>query len=105
MKNTIKRGYNWILSWVPSMLPNTEATWTPWADSVLALGDWPSNPSTNQALAVMIMHLGPTTVRKAKRFFYLSMRKSSSNQLAYSIVELARTEHKAEGLKQVPGNE
>lgn len=84
-----------LLSLLPSLLPTTPEQLEKFSVDIIALGGWPDNESFRHAVASMIMHLGPETMFKSKFFFYVSLRKSISNQTAYAAMEALKQQRKA----------
>ncbi len=79
---------------VPTRLPTTPAAHVAWAESICALAGYPCNSSFQQALAIMLLHLGPTVAYKPKEFFIRSLHKAAVNQVASGVIEQIREEHK-----------
>lgn len=83
-----------VASYVPTQLPNTPDKHEAWSASVCELSGYPLNDSFRQALAIMILHLGPTTSYKAKQYFIRSLDKTAANQIASHVIETIREAHK-----------
>lgn len=60
--------------------------------SVLDTYDLPSLPGYQQAIATMIMHLGPLETHKSKIYFARSIRKAAANQIAYEKIQQLKKE-------------
>ena len=63
-----------------------------YSDEIFATYDLPDLPSYRNAIASMIMHLGPTCAWKAPYFFAISVRKAMANQIAYEKIQLLKKE-------------
>lgn len=83
----MKKQLNQLFGLFPSKLPTGVAEFKDWADSIFYTYDLPDMPSYRQALASMIMHLGPTVDRKPKLFFAKSVKKAQANQIAYEEIQ------------------
>lgn len=86
----------------PEKLPITREEIDVLIKDVICAEDIPNDPTYHHAIASSIMHLGPVTTRKARRFFSKSVRRSIANQVAFEKIEALRKEAKAleEKLKQ-----
>ena len=49
--------------------------------------DLPDLPSYRNAIASMIMHLGPTVAYKAPVYFAICVKKAMANQIAYEKIQ------------------
>lgn len=92
-----------ILARFPHKLPVGGSEFDSFFESICTLYGLPNLPSYRQAVATMIMHLGPIQYRASKHYFYASIRKSMANQVAYDKIqeikqesESAKTEPKPE---------
>lgn len=72
-----------ITSFYPTMLPQTDAEFLPYCDSIIQMAGLTPNDSHRHAIATMIMHLPPTRHTVPKHFFIASLRKAVSNEIAY----------------------
>lgn len=80
----------------PSILPTTRDEIDAFIADILTTHDLPDDKSYHHAVAGAIMHLGPVTASKSKRWFARSVRKSIANQVAYQkIKSLQDDERKA----------
>lgn len=84
-----------LSSYFPTPLPVGLTEFNRWQDSILALSKVPSNESTRFAIAVMVLHLGPTVDSKAKHYFVKSLNKSAANELANSVALDMKARQKA----------
>jgi len=87
LKDKIMNTLSVLRAFLPSKLPITLADHDTWAISILKTAKLPDNDSFRHALATMVMHLGPTTVWKAKMFFILSLQKAIANEIAYNVMQ------------------
>lgn len=103
-KDTVKRFFKQTLAFVPTLLPIGVEAFDVWAKDVLYIYNFPDNDSTRWALATMIMHLGPTSAYKTKRFFGLSIHTAAAKQVAhnifYELKQKQQADQKAEQDKQ-----
>ncbi len=90
----------------PTKLPLNRNDMDKFIQDILTANDLPDNKSYHHAVAGAIMHLGPVTASKSKRWFAKTVRKSIANQVAYEkIKSLQDDEKKAmeqEFLKDTP---
>lgn len=54
----------------------------------------PDMPSYRQAIASLIMHLGPTTSKMSRKYFAISVKKAMANQVAYEVIDAIRAADK-----------
>lgn len=90
MKQILKKCLAALLSRFPSQLPNGMPKLEAFTRSVCALCDTEENESYQHTISAMIMHLGPTTSHKAKRYFVKSILKAQANEVAYAKIEELR---------------
>ncbi len=83
----VKRILRYVSSYLPTRLPTGMEEFQGWSDSIISLSDVPDNDSTRFAVAVMILHLGSTEDRKAKRFFVKAMNKGAANEIANAVAQ------------------
>jgi hypothetical protein len=86
MRARIKQLVENVLSYLPSRLPQTDAQLDAFIRTTLALGAFPDNDSLRQAIATQIMHLGPLTTFKSKRYFVRMVQSAISKQTAYNLI-------------------
>lgn len=72
---------------LPSRLPVGVTEFENWSKDIFDTYGLPNLPSYQQALASMIMHLGPTVDRKPKYYFAKAVRKAQANQIAYEQIQ------------------
>lgn len=83
----MKKQFHKVLGLFPSKLPTGVAEFDSWSSSIFDTYGLPNLPSYRQAVASMIMHLGPTVDKKAKFFFAKAVRKAQANQIAYEEIQ------------------
>lgn len=76
----------------PEKLPITGDEMNVLIKDVIFAEGIPDNPTYHHAIATALMHLGPVTHRKARRFFSKSIRRSIANQVAFNIIDALRKE-------------
>jgi hypothetical protein len=96
----IKRFYYQLLGFFPAHLPTGLADLGKFCDDLFFTYELPDLPSYRHAVASMIMHLSPTTIRKPKRFFALSVKKAMANQVAFELIQQIKEKEKEETSKQ-----
>lgn len=79
----------------PEKLPVTREEIDVLIKDVIFSENVPDDPTYHHAIAAALMHLGPVTHRKARRFFSKSVRKSIANQVAFEKIQALRDEAKA----------
>ena len=84
-----------LKSFIPTPLPQSDAGFADFARDVLGLAGLPVNDSFVNALATQVLHLGPTTAIKSKRYFVLGLRAAVAKQCAYNSCEDIRQREKA----------
>lgn len=93
IKSIIKLAYKRILGFISSPLPYGMEQFDNFCTDLFYTYGLPDNPSYRHAIATQIMHLGPTTNRKPKRYFAKTTLKSMANQIAYlKIQEMKKLE-------------
>ena len=100
----IKLVFKYLLSYLPETLPVGLTEFEAWADEVHRLSGLPtSQESTHQALANMILHVGPRkgdqrpTDQLSKQWFVHALRKGAANQIAsyvFYTIQTAQAERK-----------
>lgn len=83
----MKQLLNKLKGMFPSKLPTGTADFDSWAVSIFTTYNLPDMPSYRNAIASMIMHLGPTTDKKPLLFFAKAVRKAQANQIAYEEIQ------------------
>lgn len=76
-----------ILSFIPTALPRGSKEFDDFVLSIFQIYNLPDMPSYRNAVASMVMHLGPLTHRKSKRYFAASILKAMANQVAYQKIQ------------------
>lgn len=82
-----KKIYRKVLGLFPRKLPRGVSEFDAFARAVFGAYDVPNGPSYEQAIASMIMHLGPLVTSKSPYFFARSIRKSQANQVSFEIIQ------------------
>lgn len=82
----IKKAFQRLTGLLPSQLPMGMQDLDRFCISIFNTYDLPDMPSYRHAIATMIMHLGPTQSRAAKKYFAISIKKAMSNQVAYELI-------------------
>lgn len=75
-----------VLSYVPTKLPVGMAAHDEWAKSIISMTSVPDNDSTRFALASMVMHLSPTSSKKAAQYFIRALDKGAANEVAHAVL-------------------
>lgn len=98
----LKRLGQQIASLVPTPLPQSDAAFVVWAETILDLAGLPVNDSFMSAIGTAVLHLGPTTAYKPKLYFVLNLKKAVANQSAFNFLEAAReADRNAKNIKSV----
>lgn len=87
MVQSFKKWLAYACAHYPTPLPVGVAEFKAWSDSIFQIFGLPDMPSYRQALASMVMHLGPTVSRQPKAFFAKSVKKAMANQVAYEMIQ------------------
>jgi hypothetical protein len=95
----VKKFLNQILGRFPSALPIGTKDFHKFADSIIQTYDIPDLRSYKHAIASMIMHLEPLTIRKPKHYFALSIKKAQANEIAFHVIQTIKEEQQAEEKK------
>ena len=85
-----------IAALYPSKLPQGTSSFNKFYEDIIYAFGFPDNRSYKNALATMIMHLGPTCNRKSRAHFAKAIAKTAANQIAYGVIEEIRAAYKAE---------
>ena len=88
----LKKRINRITHFLPTALPREANELEALFDDVLFTYDIPNDPIYHHAMASLVMHLGPLTTRKSKRFFAHSVIKQIANQVAYDKIQEIKKE-------------
>jgi len=98
LRNVLKH----LLSFYPTALPVGMSDFKPWGDSILNLSRCPNNETTQGALAVMVLHLGPTECNKPKRYFIKAMNMGAAKEIAHAVFQQIKNNQKtrAEVIKE-----
>lgn len=79
----------------PSKLPVGDAQFDTWAKSIFSIYRLDDKPGNRHALASLIMHLGPVTAYKPKRYFSFAIMKSLANETAFETIQRLRKDEEA----------
>lgn len=71
----------------PKKLPITKEEFAGFYKWLQSTYEFPDTEGYEQAVASMIQHLGPTTVRKAPYFFAISIAKARANETAFYVMQ------------------
>lgn len=74
----------------PRRLPIGRAEFDDYCSFLFLVHNLPDLPSYRNAVATMVMHLGPTVSRKAPYYFVTSIRKAQANEVAYAVIQEMR---------------
>jgi len=111
----LKRLIHRILGRFPSKLPSKGLQdLDDFTTSILTTYDLPDMLSYRNAVATMIMHLGPQESHKPKYYFARSIKKAASNQIAYEkiqqikkseqeLIDKAKEEHSESKVSEAEG--
>lgn len=96
----IKKIFAKLMGMIPGPLPHLGIlSFDEFCNDIFTRYDLPDLPSYRNAIASMIMHLGPTCAYKSKFFFAVSVKKAMANQIAYEKIQQLKKEE-AEYLKK-----
>ena len=79
---------------VPRLLPQTDSAFDALVARVCAAAGVPVTDSLINAIASMLMHLGPQTAIKADLYFILTIKRAVASQTAYTAIEAVRARAK-----------
>lgn len=85
LKKLLVKTVNKILFCLPTQLPLGIPAFLTWSQSIIDTYDFPDNDSVRFALATMVLHLGPTTAYKSKRYFSVCVKAGAAKQIAGAI--------------------
>ncbi len=92
--NRLNRLKKLLIHAFPTKLPITVNELSSMIDDVLEANDLPKDPTYARAIAAAVMHLGPVTRRKSKRFFAKSVHRQIANQAAFDKIQQLIKEEK-----------
>ncbi len=78
----------------PSVLPLNMDEMNVFIEDIITANSLPNDKSYHHAISGAIMHLGPVTSHKSKRWFAKSVRKAIANQVAYQKIKSLQDEEK-----------
>lgn len=77
-----------VMGLFPTLLPHKGLLdFDTFCNDIFYTYDLPDNPSYRNAIATMIMHLGPTVAYKSKFYFAIAVKKAMANQIAYEKIQ------------------
>lgn len=87
--NKMKTLLNLFLALFPTKLPQGMSEFDTWADSLIAIANFPTSDSDSikYALATMIMHTGSTTAYKPKMYFIMAIKAGAAKQVASGVFQ------------------
>lgn len=103
--NRLKKLKLQLLQLFPTKLPLTVDEFDKMIAEILEANDLPNEASFKHAIASAIMHLGPVTASKPKRFFAQSVRKAIANQVAYDKMKQLEKEEAERIQKEISDKE
>ncbi len=95
---------NKFMALFPSKLPTNSQQFKQWSNDIFKIYDLENRPNNSHALASLIMHLGPTTMHKSKKYFSLAIMKSMANEAAFETIQALRKEEEAYINKHMNGH-
>ena len=87
-----KNKLRYLRGFFPKQLPIGMMELEKYTEELCSTYGLPHLASYRRAIATMIMHLGPTTHRKAPYYFAISIKKSMANQIAYELIQRIKDE-------------
>jgi hypothetical protein len=93
--NLIKKAFQVLRCLFPSKLPIGAAQFDTWAKSIFTTYNLEDKPGNRHALASLIMHLGPVTAYKPKKYFSHAIMKSLANEIAFETIQALRKDEEA----------
>jgi hypothetical protein len=92
---TLKKVALKLYGFIPQALPTLGLTeFDHYCEMIFEIYDLPDLPSYRQAIATMIMNLGPTKHMEAPFYFAKSVKKAMANQIAYEKIQQLRKAEK-----------
>lgn len=86
----------YLLAFIPQQLPTSRSELDQFTNDVLDLGGWEHSGANRAAIARVILELpmyskqGVPQLRLSKRYFYLLLKRSLSNEAAFGILDEQR---------------
>lgn len=87
LRGAAASSFDYVRSYFPQSLPKGLTELELFSQSIFKIYKLSDHPSFHHAVATMIMHLGPTTHKKSKRYFAVSIFKTMANQVAYEKIQ------------------
>ncbi len=88
------RKYKFLRFMLPVGLPIGDLAFDDFCTELFQVYQIPDFPSYRNAIATMIMHLGPTKYYKSPFYFCLAVKKAQANQVAYEVTQRIREQEK-----------
>lgn len=86
-----------LFGYFPHRLPVGEEGFEKFYERICFTYDFPHHPAVKNAIATLIMHLGPTCQSQSPFYFAKSVRKSQANQVAFDVLQRLKAENKDDG--------
>jgi hypothetical protein len=90
MKEKIQKIIMLLIAYVPRRLPDTANAFETWTNEIIELGDFPANDSFKHAVATQVLHLPPGELKKSQMYFVNTLRRSITNQAAFSVIQATK---------------
>lgn len=87
VKKTLCKKVRQARGFFPKKIPITKEEFGRFYTWLQLTYEFPDNEGYQQAIASMIQHLGPTTIRKAPYFFAISIAKARANETAFYVMQ------------------
>lgn len=94
--NKIKKVVKLVKAFFPSPVPNGMKEFDTWSLDIIDTYNFPNNDSIRSALAVMIMHDGPTAAYRSKFHWSLMIKASMAKQIASGQFQEIKNRQKAQ---------
>lgn len=98
--NKFKRLMKQISGFFPTKLPIGMKEMKDFCQDIIQTYDIPNFPSYEAAIAHMIMQWPQTKHKAPKRYFFICLKKSMSNQVAYELNQQIKDEQKKKQLEE-----
>lgn len=104
--DAVVKKFYWVLGFFPQKLPITGLEeLNAFNSRLFDLYGLPDEKGYQQAIATMIMHLGPTVTRKSPYWFACSIRKAMANEVAFQKLQDIKREHEEQKAKEIKAEE
>ncbi len=95
LRRKLRLFFNFFRNQIPRKLPVGLKEHELFASKLIADNGLPDLPSYRNAIATMIMHLGPTVDRMPPQYFVKALHASMSKQVAYEVIMRIKDAEKA----------